>query len=235
MRLAAAEIAEVCQGRWCGAELSQPIQGVSYLLKQVQSDDLFIVRSPRDFPELEQGNQRNRHRALSRGAIALLVSDEADIIEGTPCLLVGNCKQAFLALAQYQRRQSSARRILVTGSYGKTGFKVRLGQLIGQQCSTSVINNSANEDSGVFRALCAIEPEDSAAIIEVSGSNGKRTVRRAQAVQPDFAVITSIGHEHIHRHGAIGTTIHRKTSVVRYLTVGGTCLPLSQCFAKSGY
>lgn len=224
MGLPASEIAEVCQGRWYGPELSLPVQSFSYLLKQVQAGDLFIVRSAADFPELGQGHQNKSRQALARGAIALLVSAEADIVEGTPCLLVDDCKQAFLALAQYLSKQSSARRILVTGSYGKTGFKVRLGQLIGSQCSTSVINNSANEDSGVFRALCAIRPEDAVAIIEVSGSNGKRILRRAEAVQPDFTIITSIGHEHIHRHGSISTAIHRKTSVTRFLSPGGYCL-----------
>ncbi len=223
MRFSSTELSDISFGTWHNLDDEVVFTGISYSIRYAKKGDLFIVRTKSDYHEIKRSGEQDIDKALDIGVAGFLVSGDI-VIPDIPYFSVGNTKYALIDIAKYNVHRCGAKRVLVTGSYGKTGFKVRLAHLLEQQKRVSAIKNSSNQDSGVFLALSKIESNDDVAIIEVSASSRHRTARRADIVSPDVVVITSIGHEHIDRHGSIDNIIKQKTSVVTGMKQGGVCL-----------
>ncbi|WP_028302445.1 Mur ligase family protein [Oceanospirillum beijerinckii] len=223
MEFSSSQLAEIYDGRWENLSEEVNFTGVSYRLNHAKAGDLFVIRSKEDFSEIKQANFSEVKAALAQGVRGFLVSSDFRV-EGAPCYVVDNTKYAFFELARYNRRQTQATRVLVTGSYGKTGFKSRLTHLIQDSISVSSLPGASNQDAAVCRSLCDIKPEHKVSVIEVSASRPHRTRRRGRVIKANITVITSLGHEHIHRHGSLDNLIQQKTSFARYMGEQGICL-----------
>ena len=104
-------IAAATGGALCGDFVAS---GVTFDSREVSARDLFIAM---------QGEAMDGHRfvpqAIANGAAGLIVSRAVD----APHVLVPDPNAALVALGRAARERSSALRIGVTGSVGKTGVK----------------------------------------------------------------------------------------------------------------
>ncbi|MGB5793045.1 Mur ligase family protein, partial [Poseidonibacter sp.] len=223
MILSVNDIARVTNGQWKNIPDNFNIKGINFTEKDLQQGDLFVTRSTEEYKELKEGNENLIDKIIKKKPAALIVRKTLKEID-FPCLVVENTKVAFKNIAIATRDRSNAKKVLVTGSYGKTGFKIRLNQLIKDNIRTKIIENSANEDSGVYKALSSLSKDDEVTIIEAGGSTLSRATRRSEAVKPDICVITSIGHEDIYQHKTINNTIYNKSSITKYLNENGICI-----------
>lgn len=224
MFFSAQELSDIYPGQWNKPSDNLSFSGVSYSLRHLCKGDIFVVRPRKDYSEIKRCNIGEIQAAAAQGAVAFITSEAHPELEGCHYYQVDNTRQALQALARYNRSEVQAPVVLVTGSYGKTGFKTHLSHLLSRSMSVCFTPGSANQDSAIYRSLCQIKPEHEAAIIEVSASNKSRTRKRSEIIQPDIVVITSIGHEHIHKHGSIDNIIDRKASLVRYARKNSHCI-----------
>ncbi|MGB5793080.1 hypothetical protein, partial [Poseidonibacter sp.] len=129
MLLSVNDIARVTKGEWKNIPDNFTIKDINFAEKDLQKGDLFVTRSTEQYKELKEGNENRINDILKKEPVALIVRKALKEIH-FPCLVVENTKVALKNIAIATSDKSNAIKILVTGSYGKTGFKIRLYQLI---------------------------------------------------------------------------------------------------------
>ena len=213
--LTPAEMEAVTGGRWENLPPDLQIEEVEYIFHYLKKGDLYIVR------------HKKCHKikaAIKKGVAALLVPYDCSVDSNIPVLRVPKTYRGLRNIALASTEKSRARRILVTGSYGKTGFKNHLYRVIGDQFNTYARSSSANQVMSTYCNLASLKPEHDLLIIEQPVSTKIKTARRAGYVRPDICVITSIGHEHIERFGSVDNIIVNKTQIAKALKPGGKFL-----------
>lgn len=213
--LTPAEMAEVTGGVWENLVPDLEIDGVEYIFHYVKKGDLFVVH---------HSICHKIEAALERGAAALIVRSDCVVHAAIPVLRVENTYSALRHIALASSDKSNAKRLLVTGSYGKTGFKNHLYAVIRDQFSTYARPSSANHVESTYCNLASLQPGHELLVIEQPVSTKEKTARRARYVKPDICVITSIGHEHIERFGSVETIVRNKTQIAKALKPGGVFL-----------
>ena len=209
------EMAAATEGLWENLSDSVKIEEVEYLFHYLKKGDLFIVRN---------ATCDKVDAAKQKGVAALLASHDCHFKTDLPVLRVDNTYKALRAIALASREKKTLKSVLVTGSYGKTGFKNHLHTLIKERFNTYARRSSANRIRSTYCNLASLKPEHELLIIEQPITDPSKVARRAGYVRPDICVLTSIGHEHIEHFGSIEKIIDTKTKIAKSLKPGGKFL-----------
>lgn len=180
-----------------------------------------------------RGERTDGHKFLRQaadaGATAAIVDDLGAIEPGLlrpgaamALLRVADTGRALLDLASaWRRRLRATKFIAVAGSNGKT-TTTRLidaalsGRLKGV-CSEKSFNNSVGVPLTVLRARA----DDAYCICEVGTNAPGELAVLGSAVEPDIAVITSLGREHLEGFGSLAGVAREEASVLASLRPGG--------------
>lgn len=168
--------------------------------------------------------------ALEGGANAFVIDDPAyvDLID-RPVLVVEDCEQAMETIAAEVRREVKCQAVLVTGTVGKTGFKLQLNHCLGEQTKIHAFLNSINTRIPILRTLASLEEDDKVEIVEVSvGKNHEDAARRSHLISPNICVFTDIDQNHMNLHQTIDNLVRAKASTVNGLHADGVCLVNSE-------
>lgn len=168
--------------------------------------------------------------ATRRGAVGAVVAAEraaslaaslaAADARGT-LIAVDDPLAALGRLAAFHRRRLSARVIAVVGSNGKTTTKALIDHLLSGQLRGRASPRSFNNAIGVPLTLLSARPDDEYLVVEI-GTNRPGEVRELAAlVQPEIAVVTSIGREHLEGLGDLAGVAAEECSVLAHLPPGG--------------
>ena len=218
--LQVSSLKNITKGYWENLNNPISITGINYLSKSVTKGDLFITFTPEQWKERRYSNENEIEEAFKNGAVAAIIRDDSKIISDKPLLRVKDTKEAFKNMALHVSNTTHAKKVLVTGSFGKTGFKFHLNQLVKDQIKTHTVLNTANQLSGIFKTLSTIKSKDELVIVETAVPYNIGAYR-ASLTNPDICVITSIGHEHIEQHKTIENLVKNKISVVSALKTNG--------------
>ncbi|MBS4096084.1 MAG: CapA family protein [Sulfuricella sp.] len=219
-------IASVTGGEWRNYQGRPDLTGISVnrkYIKEGSSGNFIFMFSDVETPtEFGDAHRTSLAKAFQMGAVAAAVPRWAKgLPEDRPLLLVDDVREAAKQLGQYARDQFAGKRVLVTGTEGKTGFKCMLGHVLSKQIPVHYVCNSANLDVALYASLASIRRGDRVAILEASVANPGRGVRRSRIVQPHVAVITEVGNEHLKYHGTQQTLIEAKAGIVDAVVDGG--------------
>ncbi|MFH1496023.1 MAG: CapA family protein [Pseudomonadota bacterium] len=158
------------------------------------------------------------------GVIAAVVSRHARIVSAPiPLLRVNDPREALHIVAQENAKRAKAKRILVTGTEGKTGLKFMLHHIMNRQMPCHAVLNSANLHIPIWRSMASIRSEDEYAIIEVSVAQPNRGWQRSKIIRPHLCVITNISPQHTIYHGTMDRLIRHKAESVTSILPGGVC------------
>jgi UDP-N-acetylmuramoyl-tripeptide--D-alanyl-D-alanine ligase len=170
-----------------------PLSGISTDTRTVATGDVFVALA---------GEKYDAHdflpAAVERGAAAVVVSKVAPARSlGVPVYVVPDTLVALGALGRYRRRAWSRPVVAVAGSNGKTTTKELLRAALGSTLTVHATTGNLNNQVGVPLTLLALPDDADVAVVEV-GTNmpGEIALLRA-LVEPDIAVLTSIGEEHL--------------------------------------
>ena len=108
--------------------------------------------------------------------------------------------------------------VAVVGSYGKTTTTRAVAAALG---SGSGQARSGNSSSYLAAAVLRIRPTDTHAVFEVGIAAPGKMAEYARLLQPDVAVVTSIGSEHNRALGGLERTRAEKARMVRALPRSG--------------
>ena len=195
---------------------STPLRAVSTDTRQIEAGDLFVALS---------GEKFDAHdflaTAVEKGAAAVVVSkpDRAARL-GVPVFAVSDTLVALGALARFYRRAWNGPLVAVAGSNGKTTTKDMIRSALGRVYEVHATTANLNNLVGVPLTLLATPPGAEIAVVEL-GTNMPGEVARLRAItEPNIAVVTSIGEEHLEGLGSLDAVLAEEASVFDGVSIG---------------
>ena len=193
------------------------VDGVTFDSREVMAGDLFIAL---------QGEATDGHRfidgALARGAAGLLVSQPV----AAPHVRVADTMAALNALGAAARDRSSATRIGVTGSVGKTGVKEALKAALGRFAPGAVHASvkSYNNHTGVPLSLARMPAASRFGVLEMGMNHAGELTALTALVQPHIAVVTWVASAHREFFDSEADIARAKAEIFSGLPPGGTAI-----------
>ncbi len=223
--LRAWDIARVTGGKWLNLDRNIAFYGVRVNINRLEEGDLCFTTRPDQWGSKVPFTEDKLETIFAKGALAAVVTDESHA-KGLnhPVLLVSDAYEALKKMAFYVRDKSQARRVLVTGTEGKTGFKHMLYHLLSEQTDVHATRDSANLNVPILSSLASIGCHDKVEIVEASVANRGVGKTRSRLVQPDICVITEVGYEHLSTHGSLENLIVDKAGIIDGLHEKGLCI-----------
>ncbi|MEP6764549.1 MAG: UDP-N-acetylmuramoyl-tripeptide--D-alanyl-D-alanine ligase [Gemmatimonadaceae bacterium] len=204
-------LACVAKALGTGPKASHALAGVSTDTRAIRRGDCFVALV---------GEKYDAHDFLNiakeQGAAAFVVSNAAAAVGlGVPTYVVPDTLFALGQLATAWRRAWSRPVIAVAGSNGKTSTKDMLRAALGSTLAVHATTGNLNNLVGVPLTLLAIPAHADVAVVEL-GTNMPGEVARLRAItEPNMAVLTSIGEEHLEGLGDLAGVLREETEVFR--------------------
>ena len=201
---------------------STPLSAVNTDTRTVAAGNLFVAL---------RGERFDAHEfladAVAKGATALVVSDpKAAATLGVPAFVVSDTTVALGLLGRYRRRAWGRTIVAVAGSNGKTSTKELTSAALGTRLSVYATRGNLNNHVGVPLTLLAIPDDADVAVVEI-GTNHPGEVAALRAfVEPDVAIVTSIGEEHLEGLGDLAGVLREESAV--FSGVGVAIVPAAQ-------
>ena len=165
--------------------------------------------------------------AVSKGASALVVSDaRAAATLGVPAFVVGDTTVALGLLGRYRRRAWARTIVAVAGSNGKTSTKELTSAALGTRFSVYATRGNLNNHVGVPLTLLAIPDDADVAVVEIGTNHPGEVALLRALVEPDVAIVTSIGEEHLEGLGDLAGVLREESAVFK--DVGVAIVPAGQ-------
>ncbi|HEX4124996.1 MAG TPA: UDP-N-acetylmuramoyl-tripeptide--D-alanyl-D-alanine ligase [Tepidisphaeraceae bacterium] len=160
--------------------------------------------------------------AAAAGAVAAVVDEvPVGIAENLVLLRVADTRRAMGKLATFLRRRLRGKVIAVAGSNGKTSTKFLIGAVLGSRRRGSMSPKSYNNDIGVPAAIFPAHPEQDYLVLEM-GTNHPGEIRvLTQMAEPDIAVITNCGLEHLEGLGDLDGVRRENAEMITGLSPTG--------------
>jgi UDP-N-acetylmuramoyl-tripeptide--D-alanyl-D-alanine ligase len=199
---------------WSGTDRS--IRAIATDSRTVERGDVFVALT---------GDRFDGHRflatAVQRGASAVIVSEPASAVGvGVPVFTVGDTRSALAALARYRRRAWGKPVIAVAGSNGKTSTKELIRAALGAVLDVHATVGNYNNQVGVPLTLLATPDAADVAVVEL-GTNAPGEIALLTGIaEPDVAVVTSIGEEHLEGFGDLAGVLTEEASVFSGVGLG---------------
>jgi len=207
------EVAAAMGGRIHGQITLPTVTGVSTDSREPVEGSLFFAIIGEQFDGHAYVND-----ILERGAVAAVVSDLAKINaryhDGGRLIQVADSVEALGKLAQWYRKQFAASVIGVVGSNGKTTTKDMIAAVLGSKKRGRAAPASFNNAIGVPLTLLSVEPPDEFVVVEIGTNHHGEILALGRIAQPDMAVVTSIGEEHLESFGNVRSVALEEFSLI---------------------
>lgn len=135
---------------------------------------------------------------------------------------VHNSLAALQAFGRWNRQQSSALVIGVTGSVGKTTTRQMISQILGSKYSGIQSPQNYNNELGVPLSLLQISPEHDYAVLELAAGRPGDIAMLAEIARPEFAVVTRVAATHLSSFGSLEAIRRTKMELPSAVGTGGT-------------
>lgn len=200
---------------------ARPLLGISTDTRTIRPEEAFFAI---------RGEAMDGHDYLAKAAAmhaGLLVVDRAELTSatvpaGVAVLRVPDVRKALGKLAHAHRlRLEGTRVIAVCGSNGKTTTVRLIESLLKAKLRGTASKKSFNNDIGVPTTILSARKGDQYLICEV-GTNAPGEIAALGAiVEPDIAVITSIGREHLAFLGTVEGVAREEAAILASLRRDG--------------
>ncbi|WP_449431293.1 UDP-N-acetylmuramoyl-tripeptide--D-alanyl-D-alanine ligase [Pseudomonas putida] len=210
------QLAAPLDGRLVGDEVN--FTGVSIDSRSVAAGQLFVALT---------GPRFDGHDYLAdvkaKGAVAALVEREvADV--GLAQLVVADCRLALGKLGALNRAGFDKPVVAITGSSGKTTVKEMLACILRTRGPVLATRGNLNNDLGAPLTLLEIEPQHSAAVIELGASRIGEIRYTVGLTQPHVVIINNAGTAHVGEFGGPDKIVEAKGEILEGLGEGGVAI-----------
>lgn len=166
--------------------------------------------------------------AAKAGAGLLIVADAAVLAKlpkAVPALVVAETGQALLKLAAAYRKTLDVTRVIaVGGSNGKTTTVNLIHQVLSRSLRGTASPKSFNNAVGVPLTILNAKRGDQYLVCEVGTNAPGEILPLTRVIEPDIAVITSIGREHLEGLGSLQGVVQEEASLLNGLRPGGVAI-----------
>ncbi|WP_028950799.1 UDP-N-acetylmuramoyl-tripeptide--D-alanyl-D-alanine ligase [Sulfurihydrogenibium subterraneum] len=147
--------------------------------------------------------------ALNRGSVGYLTEKSLNFKNG---ILVKDTYQALKKIAIYKRKSIDTV-VGITGSSGKTSTKELLNFVLSKFYKTHSTSGNYNNEIGVPLTLSNTPENTHIAIIEMGAGKVGDIDYLNEIVNPDVAVLVSVGHAHVEKFGSFENIIKGKGEI----------------------
>lgn len=182
--------------------------------RSIEKDSLFIAIKGPNF----NGNNYI-DEAFKKGAVVVLCSDEK--YKDNPnkaCIYVSSVKDALIQIATNICDEFKGKKILVTGSNGKTTCTFLISNSL-PNCSSTIGN--FNNEIGLPLSVMQADRESEYLVLEAGAGKPGDIAILSQVVKPHLGLITSISESHTEFLGDIKGVFNEKTSMFKFIQNGG--------------
>lgn len=187
--------------------------------RQVQKGDLFVAIKGENF----DGHQFVA-QALSKGAVAAMVSHIPADCRDAPLLLVSDTLKALGDLGTYARRRSMARVVGVTGSVGKTSTKEMLKLVLAAHGSVYATGGNYNNHIGTPLNLANLPEDTQFAVFEMGMNHAGEIAHLTKMVQPNIAAITNVEAVHMEFFMSLDAIGQAKSEIFQGMGISGVAV-----------
>lgn len=187
----------------------QPFRDVSTDSRTTKPGDLFVAIKG----ELADGHDFI-DKAISAGARAIMLDQSGRIPQnfGGAVYLVNDSLAALRAMTRLWRQSLKLPVIGVAGSVGKTTVKDMIAAILrGRFAQVLKTEQSQNGFLGIPMTLARMESSTDVAVIEIGIDEPHAMAQHWDVVQPDIAILTAIGPEHLEGLGSMETVVHEES------------------------
>jgi len=213
-RWLAAEVADALGTDHTGADAE--FAAVSTDTRSTAPGDLFVALV---------GEKFDGHEFLAAAADAGAAGAVVERIpEGAPAglqyFLAPNTLHALGRLANYRRRRLDARVVGIVGSNGKTTTKDLVRTVLAAQFRVHATEGNLNNQIGAPLTLLRAPADAEVLVIEMGTNEPGEIEILTRIVEPDAAVITSIGEEHLEKLRDLDGVLEEEISILNGLPSG---------------
>ncbi len=201
---AAAVVAEDWLARSASAPLD--VRPASQALRSGRTEPVSLVQA-----EGESSAHRERG-AIAGGAVS------RDLL---PLLVVPDTLAALGAIARLHRRRFAISVVGITGSNGKTTTREMIAAILATRGPVLRAEGNLNNEVGVPLTLLRLEPEHTAAVIEMGMNHTGEIARIAAIAEPQVGVVTNAFPAHLEGLGTVDAVADAKAELYRGLPPGG--------------
>jgi len=195
-----------------------PITAVCTDTRRMEKSSLFVA-----LPGDRYDGHKFIPQAAAGGAIAALVErTPQDVLPNVPLIQVPDTRKALGKLARRVRADLRATVIAVAGSNGKTSTKHLIDSALCGKLRGSISPKSFNNDIGVPLSIFPADPAQDYLVLELGTNNPGEIAALTEIAQPDIAVITNVGAEHLEGLGDLAGVRQEEASVIKGLPADGT-------------
>lgn len=159
--------------------------------------------------------------ATAAGAVVVADEQSANLFDG-PVIVASDPQQALQQLAGFNRRQSDALVVGITGSVGKTTTRRLLTSVL--EAGHVGVQSPANYNNelGVPLSLLQIQDDTEFAVIEMGAGRPGDINELCRIVRPEFAIVTAVAPAHLSAFGSVDAIAVAKQEIVESLGRDGT-------------
>jgi UDP-N-acetylmuramoyl-tripeptide--D-alanyl-D-alanine ligase len=187
--------------------------GVSTDTRSLKGGELFFCLKGEQF----NGNKFAK-QAIEKGAYYVVLDDNNYLDDANEkMILVSDSLEMLQLLSEHHRQQLSIPIIGITGSNGKTTTKELLAAVLSTQFNVFATQGNLNNHIGVPLSLLQITDQHDMAVIEMGANHVGEIAELCQLSQPEFGILTNIGHAHLEGFGSYENI--KKTKLALYKSV----------------
>ncbi|MBL8815895.1 MAG: UDP-N-acetylmuramoyl-tripeptide--D-alanyl-D-alanine ligase [Planctomyces sp.] len=198
----------------------QLLTGVTIDSRSVRQGDIFFA-----LPGSRQHGVEYAAQAVQSGAACVVVDSSAvmtsDQLNLNGLIEVPDCRAALWKLAEWNRQQTDAVLIAVTGSVGKTTTRQMIAAVLSEEFRGIQSPASFNNELGVPLSLLLLSPEHEFGVLEIGASAAGEIARLAGLVQPELSVVTRVAEAHLEGFGTIEGVQRGKQELVEATSSAG--------------
>lgn len=138
-----------------------------------------------------------------------------------PYILVEDSFKALKDIAEFYRKQLSAKVVGITGSVGKTSTKEFIAAVLATKFNVLKTIGNFNNEVGLPLTVLSIRQEHQIAVLEMGISDFGEMHRLSKIARPDICVITNIGQCHLENLGSREGILKAKSEIFDYMNPEG--------------
>jgi UDP-N-acetylmuramoyl-tripeptide--D-alanyl-D-alanine ligase len=215
--------------RWTAGEVRRALEtespageieftGISTDTRKIESGSLFVALKGASFDGHDYLAQ-----AAEQGATGAVVAHvPGDAPRGMMLFVVDDTLHALGKLGRHRRRALGGRVVAVAGSNGKTTTKELLRAVLSPRLRVHATEANLNNQVGVPLTLLGVPDEAEAVVVEAGTNEPGEITLLSRIIEPDAAIITSIGEEHLEGLGSVEGVLEEELAIFDGLAPGGT-------------
>ncbi|HCO66884.1 MAG TPA: UDP-N-acetylmuramoyl-tripeptide--D-alanyl-D-alanine ligase [Dysgonomonas sp.] len=180
--------------------------------RNIIPDSIFFALKGTNF----NGNEYAR-QAIDKGCRYAVVDEKDYADESSNILLVDNSLKALQDLAHYHRSMFKIPVIGITGTNGKTTSKELITAVLSEEFNVLSTIGNFNNHIGVPLTLLRMSKQHEIAVIEMGASHVGEIRELAEIADPNYGLITNVGHAHIEGFGSFENVIKAKGELYDYI------------------